>query len=141
MDEILPIILGLFAVVLLMLGILLLQSYLRYAHQGKLGVARLVQILPPTRDRAARAVVEMMMPDGSHRQCTAQAARLRSFVHRVGQEVPVAYTERKVFGKSALNVYMLQGAHERPYRLRLYVGVLLLVLAVVAVVAILGIVG
>lgn len=141
MEEILPIVLGLFAVVLLMLGILLLQSYLRYAHQGKLGVARLIQILPPTRDRAARAVVEMVMPDGSHRQCTAQASRLRSFVHRVGQEVPVAYTERKVFGRSALNVYMLQGVHERPYRLRLYVGVLLLVLAVAAMVAALCIVG
>lgn len=132
---------GLFAMVLLLLGILLLQSYLRYVHQGKLGVARLVQILPPTRERAARAVVEMVMPDGSCRQCTAQASRLRSFVQKVGQEVPVAYTQRKVFGKSALNVYMLQGVHERPYRLRLYVGVLFLVLAVAAMVAALCIAG
>lgn len=62
------------------------------------------------------AQVELIR-DGAATVCHTQPCRFSAVAGKIGQQVEVLYHERKEFGRSKLNVFIVDGRNTKPYRL------------------------
>lgn len=78
--------------------------------------ARLLGVQQREGSSSVIAQVELIC-DGAAIVCHTQPCRFSAVADKIGQQVEVLYHKRKEFGRSRLNVFILDGRNTRPYRL------------------------
>lgn len=76
-----------------------------------------------------RMVPFVSFTDAEGNEVRARAQRRGASGLQVGDEVTIAYTQKKVFGQSVWNIFVVRDEHAAPFRMYLVAGAVLAVLA------------